>query len=270
MKIGKTEEYILRKINSGEKLHMTLIDPDKTTPYNAVRIACEAEKAGTDAIMVGGSLGVSENLTDSVVKSIKEHVNIPVILFPGSVSGVSRYADALWFISVLNSINPYYIVGAQVEGAIIARKYNLECIPLAYIIVGEGGAAGYVSYARPIPYSRPELIVAYSLAAEYMGFRFIYLEAGSGGNPIPPAIVSKVKEVVNVPLIVGGGIRDEDIAYAIASAGADIIVTGTIVEEEENVCDVLSRIIGSIKHPKEVECGRRDSNPGPRRGRPTS
>jgi len=246
-RVGKVESYILDRLERESVLHMTLIDPDKTTGKEAARIAQEAERAGTAAIMVGGSLGVSERLADEVVKQIKKHVNIPVILFPGEPGGLSRYADAVWFLSVLNSSNPYYIVDAQIRGAIIIRKYGLEPIPLAYIILGEGGAAGFVSQARVIPFNRPELVAAYSLAAEMMGFRFIYLEGGSGGHPVPQDLISRVRRIVNVPLVVGGGIRNGRLAEAAARAGADIIVTGTVVENVSDVHGVLREIVVGAK-----------------------
>ncbi|RLE95338.1 MAG: geranylgeranylglyceryl/heptaprenylglyceryl phosphate synthase [Thermoprotei archaeon] len=245
----KVQEYLRQEIESKKAIHMTLIDPDKSTPSESAKIASAAEKAGSSAIMIGGSLGVTEKLVSEIIDAIKEKSSLPAILFPGSLSGLSPKADAVWFLSVFNSTNPYYIVGAQAAGAVIIRKYNLEAISLAYIIVGEGGAAGYVSYARPIPYSKPEIAAAYALAAQYMGFKYVYLEAGSGMPPAPPYFIKVVRKTIDIPLIVGGGIKNKELAFKAASSGADIVVTGTIVEEVEvnKLKKVLSSIVEGVR-----------------------
>ncbi len=240
-------EYILKKLKHEGSIHMTLIDPEKTTPEEAGKIAVEAEEAGTSAIMVGGSIGVSEKMTDDVVVEIKEKTNLPVILFPGSPTALSKYADAVWFLSVLNSQNPYFITGAQMQGAFIVKRYGLEVLSLGYIILGTGGTVSIVSYTRPLPLDKPEVVAAYALAAEYMGFQFIYLEGGSGGKPVPQKVISLVKRTISIPLVVGGGIRTRVEAKKAAAAGADIIVTGTIIEETDNIYDKLSEIIRGIK-----------------------
>lgn len=246
-KQGMVKKYILERIERDGAIHMTLLDPDKTGPEEATRIAVAAYRAGTSAIMVGGSIGVSESMTDDIVKAIKRRLEIPVILFPGSPTALSRYADAVWFISVLNSQNPYFITGAQMQGAFIVKRYGLEVLSLGYIIVGVGGAVSIVSYTRPLPFNKPEIVAAYALAAEYIGFDFIYLEGGSGGEPVPPSIVNMVRRTINIPLIVGGGIRDARTARDIVKAGADIIVTGTIVEEADDVENKLREIIKGVK-----------------------
>jgi len=230
----KVSDYIKSRVSKGEVLHFSLIDPDKVGNAEELRrVAKELIDAGTDAFLVGGSLGVSESYVDTVVKILKEF-DLPVILFPSNVSGISRYADAILFMSLLNSDDPYYIIGAQVIAAPIIAKYGLEVLPTAYIIVGYGGAAGFIGKARPIPYEKPEIGAAYVLAAKMLGMKYAYLEAGSGApKPIPKEFikhVSKVKE--GLTLIVGGGIRDSRAAIEVADAGADIIVTGTVIEED--------------------------------------
>lgn len=246
-KKGRVKKYILERIASEGAIHMTLLDPDKVGPSEAARIAKAAYKAGTSAIMVGGSIGVSESMTDEIVKAIKSELNIPVILFPGSPTALSRYADAVWFISVLNSHNPYFITGAQMQGAFIVKRYGLEVLSLGYIIVGVGGAVSIVSYTRPLPFNKPEIVAAYALAAEYIGFDFIYLEGGSGGEPVPSGTIRMVRRTIDIPLIVGGGIRNGETAKEIVKAGADIIVTGTIVEESSDVERELRSIINGMR-----------------------
>ncbi|MEM3628493.1 MAG: geranylgeranylglyceryl/heptaprenylglyceryl phosphate synthase, partial [Candidatus Bathyarchaeia archaeon] len=238
------------KIQSEGAIHITLIDPEKVTPSQASVIAEKAKASGTSAIMVGGSTFISTKHLDSVVKTIKRAVGLPVILFPNNVTSISRYADAIWFMSLLNSTDPYFIIGAQVLGAPLVKKYNLEPIPMGYIIVGEGGTAGIIGKAVPIPYDKPELAAAHALAGQYLGMRFIYLEAGSGAKqPVPREMIRLVKGCITVPLIVGGGIKSGDQAFDAVSAGADIIVTGNVVEYGQ-VEDRVSRIIEGIKQSK--------------------
>jgi len=245
-RVRRVHEYITSKIRNGEALHFSLIDPDKVTNDKELRkVAKELVSAGSDAFLVGGSLGVSESSVDYVVKILKEY-ELPVILFPGNVSGISRYADAILFMSLLNSDDPYFIIGAQVIAAPIIAKYGLETLPTAYIIIGYGGAAGFIGRARPIPYDKPEICAAYVLAAEMLGMKYVYLEAGSGApRPIPKDFISYVSKVRrNSTLIVGGGIREPDKAREVIEAGANIIVTGTIIEKD---VERAKKIIEAIK-----------------------
>lgn len=247
---GRVEKYILEEIKSEGSIHVTLIDPEKVTPPQASRVASKAKASGTSAIMIGGSTFASGAHLDDVVRAVKHTVKIPVILFPNNVTGISRFADAIWFMSLLNSVDPYFLIGAQVLGAPLVKKYHLEPLPLGYIIVGEGGTAGVVGRAVPVPYNKPELAVAHALAGQYLGMRFIYLEGGSGvKRPVPPEMIRAVKHYIDVPLVVGGGIKTREQALAAASAGADMIVTGNVVENTE-VSQKVSEIVEGIKHGK--------------------
>lgn len=248
--IGRIEKYLLEKIKAEGSIHLTLIDPEKVTPPQAYRITSKARSSGTSAIMIGGSTFVSSTHLDNIVKAVKRTLKIPVILFPNNVTGISRYADAIWFMSLLNSVDPYFLMGAQVLGAPIIKKYRLEPIPMGYIIVGDGGTAGIVGKAISVPYNKPEVAAAHALAGQYLGMRFIYLEAGSGARkPVPPEMIRAVKGYIGVPLIVGGGIKTREQALTAASAGADIIVTGNVVENTE-VKSKVSEIIEGIKRSK--------------------
>jgi len=245
--VGRVEKYLLEKIKSENSIHITLIDPEKVTASQASAVAAKAKLGGTSAIMIGGSTFTSTKHLDTVVKAVKRTAKLPVILFPNNVTGISRYADAIWFMSLLNSVDPYFLVGAQILGAPMVKKYRLEPIPMGYIIVGDGGTAGVVGKAVPIPYNKPELAAAHALAGQYLGMRFIYLEAGSGARkPVPSGMIRAVKNYIDVPLIVGGGIKTRKQALTAAAAGADIIVTGNIVENAE-VKDKVSEIIKGIK-----------------------
>ena len=246
--MGRVEEYIKSRIKEDGAIHFTLIDPDNVELKAVSKIAAEAERGGTAVILLGGSTISSAHQVDSVIKEIKGTVEIPIVLFPGNTSGLSGLADAVLFMSLLNSSNPYFLIDAQALGAPLVRKYKLEPISLGYIILGSGGTAGFVGYARSIPFEKAKLAASYALAAQYLGMRFIYLEAGSGAEkPIPPQTISTVRKAVELPIIVGGGIRNGRDAARAVKAGADIIVTGTVVEKTSRVRGKIQELVGSIR-----------------------
>ena len=245
--LGRVEKYLLEKVKAEGSIHMTLVDPEKMTPSQASQVAENSKINGTSAMMIGGSTFVSQAHLDDVIKAIKRIVEIPIILFPNNITGISRYADAIWFMSLLNSVDPYFLIGAQILGAPLVKKYGLEPISMGYIIVGEGGTAGIVGKAIPVPYTKPELAAAHALAGQYLGMHFIYLEGGSGAKtPVPSEMIRTVKKTIDIPLIVGGGIRTKNQAIVAASAGADIIVTGNIIESTDAKRKV-SEIIDGVK-----------------------
>lgn len=245
---NKVYKYLVDLVNKGVKLHFTLIDPEKTKNQDELRkILRIVVDAGTDAILIGGSLQVFSDDVTTVAKIVEEF-DKPSILFPGSIAGLSPYADALLFISLLNSDNVYYVVGAQVAAAPLIKRFGLEVLPTGYIIIGSfNTSVSFMGRARPIPINKPAIAAAYALTAKYMGMKFIYLEAGSGAKkPIPYETIAMVKNVVeDVMIIVGGGIRDKEIAKNIVNAGADIIVTGTVVEKD---IEKAVEIISMLKH----------------------
>jgi len=253
LRIGKVESYIHEKLEK-EKLHFVLLDPDDVSPETAGKLAKMSEELGVDAIMVGGSTGAEGEILDEVVKSIKESSSLPVILFPGSHGGVSKYADAIFFMSLLNSRNPFFITGAQALGAFTVKRYGIEPIPMAYLIVEPGETVGWVSDAKPIPRHKPKIAAAYALAGQYMGMRLVYLEAGSGApEHVPNDMIKAVKAAIDVPLIVGGGIRSYEDAKEVAQSGADIIVTGTAIEKAGSLEEARKRLERIIKGVKKVK-----------------
>ena len=248
MKAGGVFTRLLAERSRG-RLHFTLIDPEKSTPEEAESIAKLAREAGSTAILVGGSLGVFEPTLSDVVRAARSS-GLPVILFPGNINGLTPAADAVFFMSLVNSDDPYYITGVQAQAAVVVLRMKLEVIPTAYVIVGHGGAAGYVGRARPIPYDRPDLVAAYSLASAMMGAKVIYLEAGSGApRPIPPEAIRASRRVLDEfgfegLLVVGGGINTPEDALRAVEAGADGIVNGTIVERSPLQ---LKEIVGAVR-----------------------
>lgn len=240
----KVLEYILDRVSLG-KVHMTLIDPDKQEPAAAGELAGLAADAGTDAIMVGGSTGVTPAKVDGTVRAVKLDTSVPVILFPAGSGHLSRHADALYFMSLLNSRSTRMIVGEQRKAVRAVKAWGLEPIPMAYLIVEPGMRAGEIGEAVPIPRSKPEEAVDWALTAQYLGMRLVYLEAGSGApEPAPLPMIRAVKEAIDVPLIVGGGIRTPEVAAKVVKAGADILVTGTVAEQ---AALSLKEIIAAVK-----------------------
>ncbi len=243
--MGKIEDMLISKSRK-HTLCVVLLDSETLNINKAIEMAREAEKANIDAILVGGSSVIDQLELNEIIKGIKESVNIPIILFPGNITGISPYADAILFSSLLNSENPYYITQAQALGALIVKKYNLESIPMGYLIIGDNTTAWFVGQARAIPFNKSKIAVMYALAAKYMGMRALYLEAGSGAKShVEASMVSAVRANFDGLLIVGGGIRDSNTAKILSDAGADIIVIGTAFEERGS--EVLKEIIRAIR-----------------------
>jgi phosphoglycerol geranylgeranyltransferase len=236
--IGKTEKYILEELEKKKGLLFAVIDPiDYKSLEEAIKTAKNADAGGADAILVSGSTGVHGELLDSVCKEIKKQISVPLIIFPGNIGMISRYADAIYFMSLLNSRNPYWITGAQTLAAPIIKQYNVEPLPVGYIVVEPGGTVGWVSDAKLMPRDKPKLTAAIALASQYMGAHFVITDAGSAPKEghIPLNMVSEVANTISVPYIVAGGIKTPEEAKNVIRAGADIIQVGTAFEEKGSV-----------------------------------
>ncbi len=245
VQLGKVEQYLQNEIKNHGTICLPLIDSENST--DAVSVAKIVEERGASAILVGGSSAFDQIELTKLVGELKSTINIPVILFPGNVTGVSPKADAILFSSLLNSENTYFVTEAQALGALTVKKYAIEPLPTAYIIVGEGTAAWFVGRARGIPFNKPNLAVMYSLAAQYLGMRFVYLEAGSGAvEHVPQEMVSMVRKHYEGTIIVGGGIKSPEIAGQMAKSGADIIVIGSMIEKDDNWQEKFSSIVKAI------------------------
>ena len=247
MKIGKTEKYLNTHTKNNKTACFVLLDSEDLTQKEAGQKAKLAEKNGATAIFVGGSTIADQMELDQIVTSIKKSIKIPVILFPGNVTGVTPKAAAILFMSLINSENPYFITGAQAIGSIAVKKYNIEALPSAYLIVGEGGTTGFIGRAKGIPPNKPELAAMYALAAQYLGMRFLYLEGGSGViSHVPLNVIKAVRKAYDGYLIVGGGIKNAKIAQSIVKCGVDAIVVGTLTESK-NYESNLKKIIKTLK-----------------------
>lgn len=247
--MAKIEEYLHTQRKKKPALLFVLIDSEVSKIKESVKLARSVEKIGASAILVGGSSAIDQLEMAQVVKTLKKSLKIPIILFPGNVTGIVPDADAILFSSLLNSENPYYITQAQALGALNVLKFGLEPLPTAYIIIGEGTTAWFVGSARGIPFDKPNIAAAYALAAQFLGMRFVYLEAGSGAKQsVRPDMVRTVRKVFKGFLIVGGGIRDASTANEIIKAGADALVIGTLLEKENGNPKKLAEIANSIKN----------------------
>ena len=238
--------YIVKR-RQKHPLHFTLLDPGKMEPDDLVGLATQTAEAGTDGFMIGGSTDLSLEKVDAAVDAIKKITNLPVILFPTHASSVSGRADAIFFMSLLNSESRQFLIGEQIASARWVKKAGLEPLSMAYLVVAPGMAAGRVGQAQPLPRDDPKLIVSHALAGQYLGMKYIYLEAGSGAEaPVPAEIVSSVRNEIDSLLIVGGGNRSPEDALGAVKAGADIIVTGTLVETSNKLKEEMSTLIKII------------------------
>lgn len=243
----KVKDYILERFKAKRSMHMTLIDPAKQHHDKAAEIAAAAERLGTDAIMVGGSTDVTQENLDATVLAIKKAVAVPVIYFPSGAHAISPHSDAIYFMSMLNSRNIRMVIGEQVTGAPVVAKLGLEPISMGYVIVEPGMKVGEVGQANLIKRDDLRTAVAYGLAAQFMGMDLIYYEAGSGApSPVPAEMVAAVKGKVRIPVIVGGGIRTAEQAKVLRKAGADVVVTGTLVEGSK-FAEGLEEVIKAVK-----------------------
>lgn len=231
------------------KMHMTLIDPAKQSPSVSEKISLKAGNAGSDAIMVGGSTGVTQENLDRTVDNIKKASKLPVIYFPSGASAIARHADAIYFMSLLNSKNVRHVTGEHWRGAPVIRELGLETISMGYVIVEPGMKVGEIGEADLVARDDIDRAVGYGIATELFGMELLYLEAGSGApEPVPSGMISAVKHSIGIPLIVGGGITTAERASGVAQAGADIVVTGTLVEngdfepELKAVIDAVHRV----------------------------
>ncbi len=213
--------------------YFVLIDPDKREESEILNLAGVCAESGVDAILVGSSLLLS-NRFNSTIQAIKKQYAIPIIIFPGSTIQLSEHADALLFLSLISGRNPEFLIGTQVLGAPIVRKMGLEAISTGYMLVDSGRvtAAEFMSNSKPIPRDKPDIAVAHAMAGEYLGMKLIYLEAGSGAShTVPENMIEAVSGYVQIPVVVGGGIRTPEEARRKVEAGASFIVTGNVLEE---------------------------------------
>ena len=247
--MGKVEKYIREKIKKEGAILSILIDPcDYPLPQKAIETALAAVKGGVDIIAVGGSIGAQGRLLDEVIEGIKKSTSVPVTLFPGNIATISPLADAIYFMSLLNSRNPYWISQAQALAAPLIRKMKIEALPMGYILVEPGGTAGWVGDANLVPRNKPKIAASLALSGQLLGQRIIYTDAGSNAPlPVPTEMVRTVRKAIEVIYLVGGGIKTPKQAGEIVKAGADWVQIGTAAENAKDVKKLVGQFIKAIK-----------------------
>ena len=237
-------------------LHVTLIDPDSQEPERASEIALCAAEGGTSFILVGGSRGVDINKMESTLTAIKESIDLPVVIFPASSDLISDKADALLFMSLMNSRNPRFTFGEAVKAAKLIRDTEIETISTGYVVVEPGMLVGEVGEVDLIRREDNDRAASYGITAQLLGMDIFYLEGGSGvDHPIPPDMIRTIKGEISIPLVVGGGIKTPALAREVVRAGADLVVTGTMVETETDIKRAVSSMVGSIREAGEERAG---------------
>lgn len=264
--MGEVGEYMCGR-TSGTR-HAIVIDPADQTPEIAANRALAAAHAGSSMILVGGSSDTDMDNVHATIVAIKEALElvtwaasqdsdidgasgqIPVVLFPQGAAALSPAADGITFMMLMNSVDQRFLIGEQVKGAPFVKKAGIEPVSMGYLICEPGGKAGQVGKADLIAPDQTERVEAYAMAAQFLGFSLFYLEAGSGAEyPVNPALIKAARESCDLPIIVGGGIRDRSAARVASEAGADWIITGNITEEYDDASElqaVLSDLISGM------------------------
>jgi len=245
--MNNIKNELKKQLKLKKTIIFVLIDSENIDIKLAIDLAKKSENIGVSAILVGGSSIIDQLEMIKLVNKLKKNISLPIILFPGNITGVIPGADAILFSSLLNSENPYFISKAQALAAPAILKFNLEPLSTAYIIIGSGTTAEFVGSAKGIPFEKNKIAAAYALAAKFFGMKFVYLEAGSGSiTNVTPEMVKAVRNVFDGFLIVGGGINNHITAKNLSNAGADILVLGTLLEKKNNL-KMLKKIIKHIQ-----------------------
>jgi phosphoglycerol geranylgeranyltransferase len=241
-------QSLLEKKKAGKKSFAVLLDPDKVSPASLNETISLAVEAKVDYLFVGGSLVISDHL-DECITEIKSSCSIPVLLFPGSPSQISKHADALLYLSLISGRNADLLIGQHVVSAPFVRKSGLELISTGYMVI-DGGAAttvSYISNATPIPSDKSEIAMCTAMAGEMLGMKLIYMDAGSGAKKaITEEMIATVSKHIDIPLVVGGGIRDAEKAYRNCKSGADVIVVGNAIEKDPSLIREIAAAVHSV------------------------
>ena len=241
-------QSLLDKKQNGKKSFAVLIDPDKVSVSSLNELIALSVDVKVDYFFVGGSLVVTDHL-DECIRQIKSSCSIPILLFPGSPSQISKHADALLYLSLISGRNADMLIGQHVISAPFVKKSGLEIISTGYMVI-DGGASttvSYISNATPIPSDKPDIALCTALAGEMLGMKIIYMDSGSGAKKaISEEMISTVARTIEVPIIVGGGIRDAEKAYLNCKAGADVIVVGNAIEKDPSLIKEMARAIHSV------------------------
>jgi phosphoglycerol geranylgeranyltransferase len=255
LKIGKTERYIHDVLESKGAMFFMDLDPvDYKTPDEAVKVGVASAENGADIILIGGSTGAQGDLLDYVTKNIKDKIggSVPIVLFPGNIATLTKHADAVYFMSLLNARNPYWLIQAHMLSAGIVKGMGIEALPTGYIVVAPGGTVGWVADANLVPREKPKIAASLALAGEYLGQRLIVTDAGAnpqlmGYGHVPLEMIRMVRSAISVPYVVGGGIRTEQELRNVISAGADAVQIGTALEKTDGAKNLVKAFAKAVK-----------------------
>ena len=234
---------------SGRKQLAVLIDPDKTRIQSLERIVELSVTAGMDYLLIGGSLILDDKMEDCI-RYIKRHSTIPVILFPGNTFQISKSADAILFLSLISGRNPELLIGKHVVVAPYLKQSGLEVVPTGYMLIDGQSVttASYISNTLPIPGDKEDIAVCTAMAGEMLGLKMLYLDAGSGARAaVSEHMIEAVNNAVDLPLIVGGGIKSAEKVYLNAKAGADLMVIGNSIEKNPSLIGEMMAALREVK-----------------------
>ncbi len=240
---------ITQSKKNGEKLFAILIDPDKQDANDLLKIIEKCNSTKVDMFFVGGSLLTNDYLKNCIT-TIKNNSKIPVVLFPGNAMQVDEQADAILFLSLISGRNAEMLIGKQVITAPILKKSSLEVIPTGYMLIDSGKqtTVSYMSNTTPIPHDKEQVAKCTALAGEMLGLKMIFMDGGSGAlNPISTKMIRSVSKIIDVPLVIGGGINSGKKAIENCKAGADIIVVGNAIEKNERLINEIATSIQEYK-----------------------
>lgn len=232
----KIYNHLLNIVSQKGGAYLILIDPDKLGEDTLPEFLHACEESDVDGLLIGGSLLFNVDL-QGYIEKLRQHTSLPKIIFPGDVNQITNNADAILFLSLISGRNPDHLIGKHVLAAPIIKKVGIEPISTGYMLIDSGAltTAQYMSISTPIPRNKPEIAVATALAAQYLGMKMIYLEAGSGADDhVPFEMVKAVSSQLDIPVIAGGGIRTPEVAAKMVASGAQIVVTGNYFEDTTN------------------------------------
>jgi phosphoglycerol geranylgeranyltransferase len=238
-------EYLMKVRDERGAGYLPLVDPEKVAEPGFAAILSELKKADIDGILIGGSTLRNVDL-DSIIKRIKQVTDTPVIIFPGGHYQVSKEADAIFFLSLLSGRNPKFLIEEQVKAARAIKDYNLETISVAYLLIDPGNETSVARVSNTIPLARndADLVSSHVLAAQFFDMKMCYMDGGSGAKQsVPEELITRAKEETSLPLIIGGGIRDPETAAKKVKAGADFIVTGSVIERNPSLIKAFADLI---------------------------
>jgi len=239
---------LFSSFNNNKKQFAVLVDPDKYNSKQLIDLVTLAQKSMVSYFFVGGSL-LSEGNLDTTINVIKDHSEVPVIIFPGDEMQISKYADAILLLSMISGRNPELLIGKHVIAAPYLKRSGLEILPTGYMLIDSGRSttALYMSNTMPIPANKDEIAVCTAMAGEMLGLKLIYMDGGSGADdPVPTSMIEKVKQNISVPLILGGGIRNPETAREKFNAGADVIVVGNAIESDQSLLTRIAEVTYSF------------------------